>query len=102
MKKFAVIATLALSLVSTAAFADTRGDFVSNPEMYGALAVNKALPNGQVISYDIPVHGSLLAPTGATPVAANGKVYATSIGYLARPISSLNTTLGMATSPYAH
>lgn len=102
MKKFAVMAALALSLVSTAAFADTRGDFVSNPELYGALSVSKGLPNGQVIAYDIPVHGSLLAPTGATPVAANGKVYATQIGYLARPISSLNTVLGKASSPYAH
>jgi hypothetical protein len=101
MKRFLAVATVAMSLVCSAAFADTRGDFVSNPGLYGALSVNQALPNGQVIAYDIPVHGSLLAPPGAVPVAANGKVYATSIGYLARPISSLNTTLGMAVSPYA-
>ncbi len=101
MKKILAIATLTLSVISGAAMADTRGDYISNPEMYGALSVQRGLPNGQVVSFDIPVHGSLLAPTGARTVAANGHVYATSIGYLARPISSLTTPLGMTATPYA-
>ncbi len=102
MKRFLTVATIALSLCSTAAFADTRGDFMSNPNMYGAISVNKGLPNGHVVTYDIPVHAKLLAPAGAMAVAANGKVYATSIGYLARPISSLNKPLGMTETPYMY
>lgn len=100
MKHLFALATLALTLTSTAAFADTRGDYMSNPELYGAISVNKGLPNGRVVSFDIPVHNSLLAPAGATTVAANGRIYATSIGYLARPIASLHTPLGMTASPY--
>lgn len=102
MKRFLAVTTLALTLMSTAAFADTRGDYISNPEMYGAISVNKGLPNGRVVSFDIPVHSKLLAPAGAMAVGANGRIYATSIGYLARPIASLNKPLGMTMSPYTH
>lgn len=103
MKMFFSIATLALCLVSSAAFADTRGDFMNNPEAYGSLTVNKALPNGRMISYDIPVHASLLGGSqAATSVAAHGRLLATSIGYL-KPSNTLPTAAwGMAKTPYAN
>ena len=100
MKRFLALTALALTMMSSAAFADTRGDYISNPENYGAVSVNKGLPNGRVVTFDIPVNSKLLAPAGAMAVAANGHVYATSIGYLARPIASLSTPLGMTSSPY--
>jgi opacity protein-like surface antigen len=99
MKRFLIGATLALSLVSSAAFADTRGDFISNPEAYGAVSISKGLPTGKVISFDIPVNASLLGRP-AVPVAGH-KILATDIAY-ARPISSLSVPLGLALTPYPH
>lgn len=104
MNRLFVITALLLSVASGSAMADTRGDFINNPDAYVALSANKALPNGYVISFDIPVHQGLLGGnSGAVPVAANGQPLATSIAY-ARPISGSNNSglvLGMAHSPYA-
>lgn len=104
MKRFLALATLALSLVSTAAFADTRGDFYSSPDVYGSVTVNKGLPNGHVISFDIPVHASLLGQKGAaTPVAAYGRVMATSIGYVKPGAQAAAApSWGVAKTPYAN
>ncbi len=103
MKKFLVIATLAMTVISGAAFADTRGDYINNPDAYGVISVNKGITNGASVSYDIPVHASLLgARRGAMPVSSNGHVFATSIGYYtAHPISGSRNILGLAQSPYA-
>jgi hypothetical protein len=97
MKPYIAIATLVLSLVSTAAYADTRSDFISNPEAYAALSVTKGMPSGHVVTFDIPVNASLLGATTATSVSG-GRILASSIAY-ARPIASLKTPLGMAVSP---
>lgn len=103
MKKLFAIATLALTMISGAAFADTRGDYINNPDAYGVISVQKGITNGQAISFDIPVHASLLGQKqGAMPVASNGHIYATSIGYYtAHPISGSSNILGLAHSPYA-
>ncbi|MBI3419527.1 MAG: hypothetical protein HY053_05295 [Proteobacteria bacterium] len=97
MKRFLILASLALCVVSSAAFADTRGDYISHPEAYSALSVTKGLPSGHVITFDIPVHASLLGQA-AVPVAGGG-VLADTIAY-ARPIASVTQPLGMATSPF--
>jgi hypothetical protein len=103
MNKLFAIATLALTMISGAAFADTRGDYINNPDAYGVISVSKGITNGQAVSFDIPVHASLLGQKqGAMPVASNGHIYATSIGYYtAHPISGSNNILGLARSPYA-
>ena len=106
-QKFLAIATLAMtvSIVFSggAAFADTRGDFINNPDAYGVITVNKGITNGASISYDVPVHASLLGKSrGAMPVSSNGRIFATSIGYYtAHPISGSRNILGLAQSPYA-
>ncbi|MBY0428724.1 MAG: hypothetical protein K2Q32_05850 [Alphaproteobacteria bacterium] len=104
MNKFLAIATLAITVMSGAAFADTRGDYINNPDAYGVITVNKGITNGASVSYDIPIHASLLGQRqGAMPVASNGHIYATSIGYYtAHPISGSRNILGLAHSPYAH
>ena len=103
-KKLFAVATLAMTVISGAAFADTRGDFINNPDAYGVISVSKGITNGQAVSFDIPVHASLLGQRqGAMPVAANGHIFATSIGYYtAHPVVGSANVLGMTHSPYAH
>jgi hypothetical protein len=96
MKTLLAVATFALTLASGAAFADTRGDFINNPDAYGVITANN------VVSFDIPVHASLLGQKqGAMPVASNGHIFATSIGYYtAHPVMGSNNILGMAHTVY--
>jgi len=103
MKKLLAITTLAMTVISGAAFADTRGDYINNPDAYGVITVNKGITNGASVSYDVPVHASLLgASRGAMPVSSNGRIFATSIGYYtAHPIAGSRNILGLAQSPYA-
>ncbi|MDX1923293.1 MAG: hypothetical protein SFW65_09215 [Alphaproteobacteria bacterium] len=102
MNKLLTIATLAMTVFSTAAFADTRGDYINNPDAYGVIAVNKGITNGASVSFDIPVHASLLGQRqGAMPVSSNGRIFATSIGYYtAHPVQGSSNILGLAHSPY--
>lgn len=106
MKKILALSLCSLCLASlfasSAARADTRGDFMNDPSNYSAVSVNKALPNGRVIAYDIPINSSLLGQqTQATNVAAHGKIYATSIAYQAPNGQQAATAWGIAKSPYA-
>lgn len=104
MKMILAIATLAMTVSGGAAFADTRGDFINNSDAYGVITVTKGITNGASVSYDVPIHASLLGQRqGAMPVASNGHVFATSIGYYtAHPVSGSHNVLGLAHSPYAH
>lgn len=103
MVRFLTVATLGLILVSGAAMADTRGDFMNNSDAYGVITYNKGLPNGHMVSFDIPVHASLLGNKGAMPVAGQGRILATPIGYYtATPIAGHTQVLGLASSPYLH
>jgi hypothetical protein len=105
MNRLFAITALVLSVTAGSAMADTRGDFISNPDAYSVLSANKALPNGYVISYDIPVNSKLLGgnTSNVVSVASYGRPLATSIAY-ARPIAgatNASPVLGMAHSPYA-
>ncbi|NDE89999.1 MAG: hypothetical protein EB059_02510 [Alphaproteobacteria bacterium] len=103
-KKLLSIATLAITLISGTAFADTRADFINNPNAYGVITVSKGITNGSTVNFDIPIHASLLgSKNGAMPVSSNGRIYATSIGYYtSHPVVGMQPILGMAHSPYAH
>jgi hypothetical protein len=102
MNRFLLCAAVVFSVASSSAMADTRSDFMSNPDAYGVVSVNKGLPNGRVVAYDIPIHASLLGRQAVVPVVSYGRPLASPIAY-GQPMAGVSSplVLGMAHSPYA-